>query len=784
MTADTPAQKPARPLRALLIEDSLDDAELNVLALRRAGYDPTVVRVETRAAAEKELRTGRWEVVLCDYALPTFDAPSALALVHELDLDIPFIVVSGTVGESAAVDVMRAGAHDYVVKGALLRLGPVIERELRNAVSRRERREAEEQVRRSEERHRLLVEHSSDVVTIVDKDGRAHYISPAIERLLGYRPEELLGQDLTPLVHPDDRALAGMVPDAADTILGPTRTIHVKALHKDGSVRFLESIVSQHLETAAIVGTIITTRDISQRHAVEDERRARLQAELASQTKSSFLANMSHELRTPLNAIIGFSELMEQGMAGPLSARQTTYVANVLQAGRHLLNLVNDILDLSKIEAGKLDLNREWAALGAIAEGVEHGTRPLAEARGVTLEVAIPATLPLIYVDPVRLKQILYNLVSNGIKFTPAGGAVRVVARGDDQAVRLDVEDTGVGIRPEDVPRLFKEFEQLEPTGMAVKPEGTGLGLALTRRLVEMHGGTISVTSKLGEGSTFAVVLPGVRKPEAPRSSDPPPPSDGGGATRILVVDDDAGAASLIAGHVRAAGLEVLFARTADEALRLAATERPAAITLDLLMPNIDGWATLGCLKQDAATADIPVVIVSVNDDAPRGRALGAARHLTKPVARSTLHEALESVGVPVLSIAGHRVLVVGGARLDGVAESLVEAGCRVDRAPSFAPSAVLDDGLALAIVDLAERDVDPDSILERSTSSIPVLGIVDAIPSTPQPHVSYFQREAAVGPEALLRRIHESIRPRPVPEASSNAPHAARGASPADRSR
>ncbi|MBX3217415.1 MAG: response regulator [Labilithrix sp.] len=783
MTADARPQKPARPLRALLIEDSLDDAELNVLALRRAGYDPTIVRVETRAEAEKELRTGSWEVVLCDYALPTFDAPSALALVHELELDIPFIVVSGTVGESAAVDVMRAGAHDYVVKGALLRLGPVIERELRNAVSRRERREAEEQVRRSEERHRLLVEHSSDVVTIVDKDGRAHYISPAIERLLGYRPEELLGKDLRSLVHPDDRALAGMVPDDAHTVLGPTRTIHVKALHKDGSVRFLESIVSHHLETSAIVGTIVTTRDISQRHAVEDERRARLQAELASQTKSSFLANMSHELRTPLNAIIGFSELMEQGMAGPLSARQTTYVANVLQAGRHLLNLVNDILDLSKIEAGKLDLNREWAALDAIAEGVEHGTRPLADARGVTLEVAIPATLPLIYVDPVRLKQILYNLVSNGIKFTPAGGAVRVVARGDDQAVRLDVEDTGVGIRPEDVPRLFKEFVQLEPTGLAVKPEGTGLGLALTRRLVEMHGGTISVKSEVGEGSTFTIVLPGVRKPEAPRSSDPPP-ADGSGATRILVVDDDDGAAALIAGHVRAAGLEVLFARTADEALRLAATERPAAITLDLLMPNIDGWATLGCLKQDATTADIPVVIVSVNDDAPRGRALGAARHLTKPVARSTLHEALESVGVPVLSIAGHRVLVVGGARLDGVAESLVEAGCRVDRAPSFAPSAVLDDGLALAIVDLAERDVDPDSVLERTSSSIPVLGIVDAIPSAPQPHVSYFQREAAVGPEALLRRIHESIRPRPAPDAPSNAPRAATVASPTDRSR
>ncbi|MBX3261849.1 MAG: response regulator [Labilithrix sp.] len=782
MTAGENPGDPARPLRALLIEDSLDDAELNVIALRRAGYEPTVARVETRAAAEEKLRTGEWDVVLCDYALPTFDAPAALALVRELGLDVPFIVVSGTVGESAAVDVMRAGAHDYVVKGALLRLGPVIERELRNAVSRRERREAEEAVRRSEERHRLLVEHSSDVVMVLDRRGKLRYASPAIEPLLGYRPDELLGHDLRHLVHPDERALAAEELVEALDGLSP-RTVHLKAVHKDGSLRFLESIVHHHLDTPAISGTIITTRDISQRLAVEEERRARLQAELASKTKSSFLANMSHELRTPLNAIIGFSELMEQGMAGPLSARQTTYVANVLQAGRHLLNLVNDILDLSKIEAGKLDLNREWAALGAIADGVENGTRALAEARGVTLEVAIPATLPLIYVDPVRLKQILYNLVSNGIKFTPAGGAVRVVARGDDQAVRLDVEDTGVGIRPEDVPRLFNEFEQLEPTGMAEKPEGTGLGLALTQRLVEMHGGTISVKSELGKGSTFTVVLPGVRKPEATRSSDPPP-SGGGSSTRVLVVDDDDDAALLLAGHVRAAGLEALFARTADEALRVAASERPAAITLDLLMPHIDGWATLGCLKQDAATADIPVVIVSVNDDVPRGRELGAARHLIKPVARSALHEALASVGVPVRSIAGHRVLVVGGAQLDGVAESLVEAGCRVERAPSFAPSAVLEAGLDLAIVDLAGDDVDPDAVLDGTTSSIPVLGIVDAIPSIPQPNVSYLQRETARGPEALMRRIHESIRPRAVPDAAANAPRPGEGAASTDRSR
>ncbi|MBX3219173.1 MAG: PAS domain S-box protein [Labilithrix sp.] len=513
MPDDASCPSRPRPLRVLLIEDSQDDADLNLIALRRAGYEATFERVETRDAAKEKLTTERWDVVLCDYSLPTFGAPEALALVAELGIDVPFIIVSGTVGEAAAVDVMRAGAHDYVVKGSLLRLGPAIERELGNAASRRERRQAEEAVRRSEERHRLLVEHSSDVVTLFDREGKARYISPAMERLLGYRPDELLGRDVTWLAPPDGRAEADDERGDAEAARGAMRTVHLTARHKDGSERSLESIVHDRLEDPAVEGYIVTTRDIGPRHAIEEERRARIQAELASRTKSGFLANMSHELRTPLNAIIGFSELMEQGVAGPLSARQTTYVANVLQAGRHLLNLLNDILDLSKIEAGKLALNPEWTELGAIIDAVEHGTRPLAAARGVTLDVSVPTTLPLLDVDPVRVKQILYNLVSNGIKFTPDGGAVRVVASADDGAVRFGVEDTGVGIRRTDLSRLFKEFEQLEATGMAEKPEGTGLGLALTKRLVEMHGGTITVTSELGMGSTFTVVLPRRRGP-------------------------------------------------------------------------------------------------------------------------------------------------------------------------------------------------------------------------------------------------------------------------------
>jgi signal transduction histidine kinase len=243
--------------------------------------------------------------------------------------------------------------------------------------------------------------------------------------------------------------------------------------------------------------------DLARRNA--DLGRAREQAERESRFKSKFLANMSHELRTPLNAIIGFSELLEQEVAGPLNPKQTEYVRYVLTSARHQLQLVNEILDLSKIEAGRVELSREWTPLGAVVDAVQGIVRPLADKQGVRLELVVAANLPELFVDPVRIKQVLYNLLSNGIKFTSPGGVVTLSARPAADHVEIAVADTGVGIRRDDLGRLFREFERIEA---GEKTEGTGLGLALTRRLVELHGGEISVESEFGAGSRFSVRLP------------------------------------------------------------------------------------------------------------------------------------------------------------------------------------------------------------------------------------------------------------------------------------
>ncbi len=465
-------------LRALLVEDNPNDVLLTLHALEKSGFAVVHEVVETEQELIAALGNATWDVVLSDYHLPTFDAPSALAIARQYAPEIPFILVSGTIGEDAAVDVMRGGAHDYILKGKLRRLGAAIAREVRSAEVRRSQAKAEEALRQNEELNRVLLAQSSDWVSIVAADGVVRFMSPPIERYLGYTPAEVIGKSGHVMICDDDLPYLRTV--MADLIAEPAKpaTVQVRAVHKDGSLREVEITTRNLLAHPVIRGFVASTRDISQRQAAEAERRARIVAELANQAKSTFLANMSHELRTPLNAIIGFSELLEQGIAGALTPKQTTFITNVLQSGRHLLSLVNDILDLAKVEAGKLSLTREWMSLATIAQSVGETVAPLLARSNVTFDVDIPTSLPLIYVDPIRLKQILFNLVSNGIKFNRDGGRVRLSAeshRGETaRGFVIRVEDTGIGIRGEDLPRLFREFERLESNTSEAGIEGSG----------------------------------------------------------------------------------------------------------------------------------------------------------------------------------------------------------------------------------------------------------------------------------------------------------------------
>jgi PAS domain S-box-containing protein len=279
-------------------------------------------------------------------------------------------------------------------------------------------------------------------------------------------------------------------------------------------------------EQGTIRGGVIAFRDINERKRAQslmeeqalELARAKERAERESRYKSQFLANMSHEFRTPLNAIIGFSELLDEQTMGPLNERQREFVGYVIQGGRHLLALINDILDLSKVEAGRMQLSCDWVSPEALVEDVRQMVKPLADKQGVHLMLRVAESLPPLYADAIRLKQILYNLLSNGIKFNHRHGKVELNVSCEDDLLFWRVTDTGMGIREEDLSRLFREFERIEHRGP--KPEGTGLGLALTKRLVELHGGTIQVESLIGQGSTFTVRLP-LRATVRPISSAP-----------------------------------------------------------------------------------------------------------------------------------------------------------------------------------------------------------------------------------------------------------------------
>jgi CheY-like chemotaxis protein len=437
---------------------------------------------------------------------------------------------------------------------------------------------------------------------------------------------------------------------------------------------------------------------------------------------------MSHELRTPLNAVVGFSELLTEEQYGPLNDRQKRYVNHIRNGGKHLLRLINDILDLSKIEAGRLHLAVETVPVDGCFADVLDTLRSLADKKSQTLIGQVPENLN-VRADSTRFRQILMNLIGNAIKFTPEGGRIQVSAQPEGDAVRIEVRDSGPGIPPEEQQRIFEAFYRL---GQSEKgTEGTGLGLAITRRLVELHEGQLGIESKPGEGSCFYFTLPAVAtaRVEVPEDAGERPCVSQG--KTILVVEDDAAAAQLLQSQLATEGYEVVLCDKPEEAVELAAELRPVAITLDIVMKPVNGWELLPKLKSDPRTSTIPVIIISIVDQPTTGALLGADEYIVKPVQKGALLAAMERCTKgrgPVEGVQNILVVEDDAPTREFIAELLSKNGYEVSTAADGAEalSRVATCPPSLVILDLTLPEVSGLELLaewrnDPITADIPV---------------------------------------------------------------
>ena len=520
-----------------------------------------------------------------------------------------------------------------------------------------ELRQSEEALRTREAEVSAIMDATlAGLVTVAD-NGAIKSFNPAAEKLFGYTEKQAVGLNIALLI-------PGIDQDACKQQLaresGTGKRLEQLAEHANGSTFPIDLDISD-TETPSGHLYVWGINDISERKQAEKEiHSARKTAEEANRAKSEFLANMSHELRTPMNAILGYSEMLIEEAEDLQQEDFIPDLKKINQAGSHLLALINDILDLSKVEAGRMDVFAEDIDIGNLIDEVAATARPLMEKNNNRMEVVRDTYLGAAFQDLTKLRQSLFNLLSNAAKFTHEGtvtlNAARIQKDGQDW-LSFAVRDTGIGIPADKLEAVFEEFTQAD--GSTTRDYGgTGLGLAISRRICQLLGGDITVQSQPGEGSTFTIEIPlnapgsdnrpvaGAVVPAGTERKSHPAGKPGPGRT-VLVIDDDPEAREILECFLAREGFDVVTADSGDAGLRLAHDIEPAIITLDVLMPEMDGWSVLRALKADPGLRDIPVIMLTMVDDKSRGYALGATDYLSKPVDRDLLHRTLAHYQTP-----------------------------------------------------------------------------------------------------------------------------------------
>ncbi|WP_321417893.1 response regulator [uncultured Methanomethylovorans sp.] len=532
-------------------------------------------------------------------------------------------------------------------------------------------KETEKGLIESEEKLFKISNSAQDAIVMVDTKSIITFWNPAAEKIFGYTREEAMGKDIYALTAPfeyEDGYKNSFTGFIAESKHNSSQILSVNSRKKSGTEFPAEVSLSEFKLKNGSWNYVAIIRDITERKKAEEALiDAKVTAEMANRAKSEFLATMSHELRTPLNSIIGFSDLMLDGGVGEMQDMQKKFMGNISISGKHLLSLINNILDISKIEAGKMELNYELFDVYAVIDEVKQLVSPLADKKEIKFELTKDESLEQIYADRLKFKQILFNLASNAIKFTPLGGKVTISATKVQNKAQFSVKDTGIGISKDNQSKLFQPFKQIDSTTTR-RYEGTGLGLSLVKRFVEMHKGKIWVESELGTGTTFIFEMPlkpdlnengttnidhlpaqvstksAVQIPESRKSVSQMIESLPSKVQEplILVVEDDDSSRELLEVTLKSEGYRVASAKNGKEALKLAEKMKPFAITLDIMMPEMNGWDVLKDLKENDNTKKIPVIITTMLEEHELGIVWGAADHFVKPIQKEALLAALE----------------------------------------------------------------------------------------------------------------------------------------------
>lgn len=646
-----------KPLHVLIVEDSEDDMLVLLHILEQNNYDVIYSRVETSAEMSAALDRQPWDVIICDYIIPGFGAPKALSLLKEKKLDIPFIIVSGSIDEETAVTALKAGAHDFVLKERMVRLVPAIEREIREARIREKQRQTEIALQETEQQLKLALKMAK--LGSWELNLQTNVLSTSVQCKVNFGmpvDADFSHQILMSRIHPDDRV---WVQSAIEQAI---------ANHTDYDVEYRNIWADNTIHWVLVRGRCIydsvgnplrmvgMSMDITERKLAEVEREellkrslaAQEQAETANRIKDEFLAVLSHELRTPLNPILGWTSLLRTKKFDPITTERA--LETIERNAKLQTQLINDLLDISRILRGKLSLTIMPVNLETVISSALETVQLSAQAKSLQIETANASSVGAVKGDAARLQQVIWNLLSNAIKFTESNGIIQISLTKVGKYAQIQVKDSGKGINTSFLPYVFEHFRQ-EDGATTRKFGGLGLGLAIARQIVELHGGTLSADSPgVGQGATFTVQIPLLQTsdemPSAKISSKLKVDLDG---IKILVVDDDADSREFLNFVLKQEKAIVTTAASGFDALQVFELSIFDIVVSDVGMPGMDGYMLMRQLRRLTAqqAKDIKAIALTAYAgelDRQQAKEAGFHQHLAKPIEIGELVQAIATL--------------------------------------------------------------------------------------------------------------------------------------------